>query len=216
MTEIELLDDIRRAQDGDAEALERLTLEHMEHIERACRWATFRFPRHKDWQECLADAWQAFRTLTLQYRGDNGASFATWIDTYLRMRMIDALRRDNDAVIHFPSRTKLTPLHVVSLNEPIRNDDGRRPIERLASVADDRQPRPDAEKGLNGFTSGLSQRERLILLLHYVEGQTMKEVGQSLGFHESRVSQIHSRTIARLRQRVDRQQHLSTTQDKGD
>jgi RNA polymerase sigma factor FliA len=45
----------------------------------------------------------------------------------------------------------------------------------------------------------LPDKERLVLTLYHYEGLTMKEVGQTLGVVESRVSQIHSSAVLRLR-----------------
>jgi RNA polymerase sigma factor FliA len=45
----------------------------------------------------------------------------------------------------------------------------------------------------------LGERERQVLTLYYTEELTMKEVGAALGIGESRVSQIHSAAISRLR-----------------
>jgi RNA polymerase sigma factor for flagellar operon FliA len=49
------------------------------------------------------------------------------------------------------------------------------------------------------LTKGLTKKERLILLLYYYEELTFKEIGASLGLSESRVSQLHSKLILRLR-----------------
>ena len=49
-------------------------------------------------------------------------------------------------------------------------------------------------------TRGLSRAERLIILMYYFEEMTMKEIGQTLDMSESRVSQIHSAILARLRE----------------
>ena len=53
---------------------------------------------------------------------------------------------------------------------------------------------------LSHAMAGLGKRERQVLLLYYAEELTMKEVGAALGIGESRVSQIHSAAIARLRE----------------
>jgi RNA polymerase sigma factor for flagellar operon FliA len=45
----------------------------------------------------------------------------------------------------------------------------------------------------------LPERERLVLTLYYFEELTMKEIGLTLGVVESRVSQIHSAAVLRLR-----------------
>lgn len=48
----------------------------------------------------------------------------------------------------------------------------------------------------------LPEREQLILSLYYKEELTMKEIGQILGVNESRVSQLHTRAILRLRAKI--------------
>jgi RNA polymerase sigma factor for flagellar operon FliA len=48
----------------------------------------------------------------------------------------------------------------------------------------------------------LPQKERQVLALYYYEELTMKEVGAVLGVGESRVSQIHSMAVLRLRARL--------------
>jgi len=45
----------------------------------------------------------------------------------------------------------------------------------------------------------LPERERLVLTLYYFEELSMKEIGLTLGVVESRVSQIHSSAVVRLR-----------------
>ncbi len=49
------------------------------------------------------------------------------------------------------------------------------------------------------ITKGLSRAERLIIVLYYFEEMTMKEIGATLDLSESRVSQMHSSILARLK-----------------
>ncbi len=51
---------------------------------------------------------------------------------------------------------------------------------------------------------GLNENERLVLTLYYLKELTMKEVGRVLGLGESRVSQIRSKAILYLRDRLAR------------
>lgn len=46
---------------------------------------------------------------------------------------------------------------------------------------------------------GLSQRERVMVLCYYVEGLTMKQIGKQVGVSESRVSQMMSDIVARIK-----------------
>ncbi|MFB6260976.1 MAG: FliA/WhiG family RNA polymerase sigma factor, partial [Thiohalorhabdaceae bacterium] len=48
----------------------------------------------------------------------------------------------------------------------------------------------------------LPQREKLVLALYYYEELTMKEVGEVLQITESRVSQLHTQAVLRLRSRL--------------
>lgn len=48
----------------------------------------------------------------------------------------------------------------------------------------------------------LPEKERLMISLYYYEELTMKEIGEVLGITESRVSQIHSKAVLRLRTKL--------------
>ncbi len=52
-------------------------------------------------------------------------------------------------------------------------------------------------------TRGLTKAERLIITLYYYEEMTMKQIGQTLDLSESRVSQMHSAIIERLKEKLD-------------
>jgi len=49
----------------------------------------------------------------------------------------------------------------------------------------------------------LPEKEQQVLALYYFEELTMKEVGAILGIGESRVSQVHSLAVVRLRARLE-------------
>lgn len=53
------------------------------------------------------------------------------------------------------------------------------------------------------LTRGLSRAERMILVLYYFEEMTMKEIGTVLDLSESRVSQMHSAIIERLKEHLN-------------
>jgi RNA polymerase sigma factor FliA len=54
-----------------------------------------------------------------------------------------------------------------------------------------------------GAMEALDEKERQVVTLYYLEELTMREVGAILGVGESRVSQIHSVAMVRLRARLD-------------
>jgi len=54
----------------------------------------------------------------------------------------------------------------------------------------------------------LPEKERLVISLYYIEELTMKETGKVLNITESRVSQIHSQAIKRLRAKLRKEKLL--------
>lgn len=59
--------------------------------------------------------------------------------------------------------------------------------------------RGELEERLADAIADLPERERIVMTLYYYEEMTMKEIGLALGVVESRVSQIHSAAVLRLR-----------------
>ena len=57
----------------------------------------------------------------------------------------------------------------------------------------------DLKKALTQAIEELPEKERLVLSLYYFEELTMKEVGKVLNLTESRISQLHTQTVMRLR-----------------
>jgi len=50
--------------------------------------------------------------------------------------------------------------------------------------------------------NSMSDREKIVLTLYYYEGLTLAEIGEVLGVTESRVCQIHTKSVLRLRSRL--------------
>ena len=50
----------------------------------------------------------------------------------------------------------------------------------------------------------LGEREKIMLVLYYYEGMTLAEIGKVLGVTESRISQMHTAAMARLREKLSR------------
>ena len=95
------------------------------------------------------------------------------------------------------------PVSVVSLNRKWFETDSNKDVREIDVIRDNRQQDPLSElqkKDLKLLiTKGLSRAERLIVILYYWEEMTMKEIGITLDLSESRVSQMHSSIVARLK-----------------
>lgn len=81
--------------------------------------------------------------------------------------------------------------------------------DEVMGMADDSDNQPEVvlEKAqmmhaLESAIEGLPERERMVLQLYYVEGLILKEIVEVLGVTESRVSQILSGTVKKLRQQL--------------
>ncbi len=81
--------------------------------------------------------------------------------------------------------------------------------ETQAHPISDALPPPDKEVQDDDFQAALVQaidslpdRERLLMSLYYNDELNLKEIGEVLGVSESRVSQIHSQTVLRLRSKL--------------
>ncbi len=72
------------------------------------------------------------------------------------------------------------------------------------SELDDHVHRQELKEILAELISKLPEREKLILSLYYYEELTMKEIGQILGYTESRISQLHTSILLKLRTRLSR------------
>jgi len=102
---------------------------------------------------------------------------------------------------------------VVSLDDVWSGDEdtsgGMRPIEVLEDPnAEDPERHvefEDRKRILAESIAKLPEKERRVVSLYYYEGLTSKEISQVLGVSQSRISQLHSKAIMRLKGRLARQ-----------
>ena len=62
----------------------------------------------------------------------------------------------------------------------------------------------ELEKSVANAIGELSEKQRIVISLYYWDELTMKEIGKTLDITESRVSQIHSQAIGRLRRKLNK------------
>ncbi len=101
-------------------------------------------------------------------------------------------------------------VNVHSLSHKRYETDSSKDVREIDVLEDSRQVNPLSavqRRDLKDLiTKGLSRAERLIVVLYYYEQMTMKEIGVTLDLSESRVSQMHSSILARLKAQL---QHRS-------
>ena len=96
---------------------------------------------------------------------------------------------------------------LVSLSTKCGDGDGEKDVYEIDVIKDNRSEDPllEAQKRdlKSLLTKGLTRAERLIIVLYYYEEMTMKEIGATLDLSESRVSQMHSSIVARLKAQMN-------------
>ena len=96
---------------------------------------------------------------------------------------------------------------LVSLNTKYNEGEGEKDIREIDVIKDQKSKDPltEAQKRdlKNLLTKGLTRAERLIIVLYYYEEMTMKEIGATLDLSESRVSQMHSSIVQRLKAQMN-------------
>ncbi|MGC9198499.1 MAG: sigma-70 family RNA polymerase sigma factor [Acidobacteriaceae bacterium] len=100
---------------------------------------------------------------------------------------------------------QLKGLEIGSLNLENNEDSGEEQLDCIPGSAQDdplfRCLQGEMRQLLMDAIEELPEKERMVLTLYYFEEITMKEIGLALGVVESRVSQIHSAAVQRLRSR---------------
>ena len=103
---------------------------------------------------------------------------------------------DYQQLLNDTNSGKLLPFEelIADGGEPAGDDTHQQPFEQLL----DEQQR----QTLIDAIEALPEREKLLMALYYQEEMNLKEVGAVLGVTESRVSQLHSQAVSRLRARL--------------
>jgi len=135
--------------------------------------------------------------------GSTGAAFEAYARIRIRGAVIDELRKVDFVPRH--QRSNLQTARVVSLDVLSEEahgadfaDDAK--TANVATLFDDLQ---DA-RALARAISALPQREQLIVRMRYFEARTIHEIATELCLSDPRVSQLHARAIARLREVMER------------
>lgn len=96
--------------------------------------------------------------------------------------------------------------NILSLDEVIYREDDNRQVPRIETVIDQSVQNVLGElekKELRSFLvvamDRLTSQEKLVIALYYYEELTLKEIGEVMSISESRVSQIHTRAVSKLR-----------------
>jgi RNA polymerase sigma factor FliA len=108
-------------------------------------------------------------------------------------------------------------MSIVSLEDPIREEESET---RLSLLVDEKAKNPDHK--VNEFTlrdalaqgiDKLTEKERIVVSLLYYEDLSLSEIAEVMSLSPSRISQLHSKAILRLRATLDKQRDLLMRKD---
>ena len=109
----------------------------------------------------------------------------------------------HDALLQISNST------IVALDELWHVADGDDQVSLLDTLPDRRAPDPQQlvdqrqlRERIADAIAALPEREKLVVALYYYENLTLREIGEVLGVTESRVSQLHTKAVLRLRSRL--------------
>ncbi|MDQ0253688.1 RNA polymerase sigma factor for flagellar operon FliA [Evansella vedderi] len=115
------------------------------------------------------------------------------------------LQMDEGEVLHTMNESFLA--NQLSIDEPTKDSD--KDDTYTSTLKDDKTPTPEQRINHQGqleelaeVIKSLTEKEQLIISLFYFEELTLTEIGEILNLSTSRISQIHSRIIFKLQQRL--------------
>ncbi len=95
---------------------------------------------------------------------------------------------------------------ILSLDEMIYGEDDNRQIPRIETIENQANcsiigaiEKDELRAYLVVAIANLTEQEKLVIALYYFEELTLKEIGEVMSISESRVSQIHTKSILKLR-----------------
>jgi len=153
-------------------------------------------------QEALIGLYKAAR----DFRPEHQSSFRAFAELCITRQIITAIKT--------ATRQKHQALNqYVSISGSRTGDDaGERAVEELIHVnrkGDDPADRLVAAERFGVMKDRLAEaiarlpeREKLVIALYYYENLTLREIGEVLGVTESRVSQLHTKAVLRLKSRL--------------
>jgi RNA polymerase sigma factor for flagellar operon FliA len=135
----------------------------------------------------------------------------TYLESTLRRTPTDAevaaqLELTPDA--YHKAMRKISSVGIVALDEVQRSVE-RSDRSTLGENLPDRAQGPlevfeakESKKALLVAVDRMPERERAVLIMYYYDGLTLTEIGGVLGVTESRVCQIHTKALRRLRSKL--------------
>jgi RNA polymerase sigma factor for flagellar operon FliA len=136
-----------------------------------------------------------------RYDSSKGASFSTYASFRIKGAILDELRN-----LDWASRSQRKKINEMENPEEMRK---KKNYEMIYFYLDEYDTSPDLlmerdeiKEMIAGFIKDLPQKEQLVLKLNYFKGLKLNEISKIMNLSESRISQIRTSAILRLRAKL--------------
>lgn len=168
-----------------------------------------RMPRLVDLDTLVSDGYIGLMQAAEKFDTSQGVKFTTYAQRRIRGAMLDAarvrdwvprLQREQEKQGIVPERN----IRFHSLDAPcgLKEDGTPRRLGEFLPDGSTEKDQLESREGLHRLIHGLPEQMRHVLILYYQEDLTMEEIGEALGVSQSRISQVHSQALDRIRKRM--------------
>ncbi|MCP4093264.1 MAG: sigma-70 family RNA polymerase sigma factor [Planctomycetes bacterium] len=131
------------------------------------------------------------------YDASRGAGFKTYAYHRIRGSILDDLRRLDFLPRSMRDKARANGTEPPSMVAIPTDEDGHESL--AAQAISQKAEAEDIHQLLHRAIDDLPDKMRIVMSLYYREGIKMRDIGERLALTESRVSQIHSNAVTRLR-----------------
>ena len=197
-------------------AREQLVIAYLPMVKFAARRLGIGLPAHVDGADLISYGLLGLIGAIERFEPERGIRFETFAMARIRGSIIDALRSLDWVPRSVRARAREVELaqskleqepSVCSLDEPWALPDlSGDQVSLLDTISDPSAADPqraldtsEIKDRLAEAIGSLAQREQLVIALYYYENLTLREIGEVLDVTESRVSQLHTKAVMRLK-----------------
>jgi len=189
---------------GDVEIRNRLVEKYLYIVKYVADRLQQRLPKSIPEEDIRSAASYGLIRAVENFDHRRGTRFETYCATRVKGAILDELRA-RDWVPRMIRESNFVSMFTFSRCE---EEAQRGDAEERNLIYEDRQSEAPFEriflKDLSDHLMAmLTHREKMVILLYYVEDLSMKEIGKILNISESRVSQIRTTTLTKLRRKVE-------------
>jgi len=175
-------------------------------VKKIARGVKCRVPSAVDIEDLISAGYLGLVKAALKFDRSKGTTFTTYANIRIRGEIQDYLR--GQSIISRRARENgMEEIKLVPFEAPLDDD------ERVKDTLVDPRPEPGAAFDLadscNHIFENLRPRERRIFEMLYLDGLNIEQTGAIIGVSDSRIHQIKSRAIHRLRVNYSRKRRLT-------